>query len=90
MEALNNTILDCLEKGKDFGLATIMTQKGSTPRTSGSRMVVLRDQTIFGTIGGGMVEAMAIEACLDCLDQKTCQIREFNLDKELNLGRHNE
>ncbi|WP_022667341.1 XdhC family aldehyde oxidoreductase maturation factor [Desulfospira joergensenii] len=86
MEALNKKILECLTHGTAFSLATIMTHKGSTPRTSGSKMIVLRDRTLFGTIGGGLVEARTIETCLASLENKSALIREFNLDNELKTG----
>lgn len=86
MEDLNHKILECLTRGMTFSLATIMTHKGSTPRTSGSRMIVLQDRTIFGTIGGGLVEAKTIDACLASLEDTSSRIREFNLDGEMKKG----
>ncbi len=86
MEFLNQHIVDCLAEGNAFAVATIITNKGSTPRTAGSKMVVLKDKTIHGTIGGGLVEAMVIDACLDLMDQNRCSIREFSLDNELKDG----
>ena len=44
-------------QGIPAALATIVTSKGSTPRKAGSRMLVLNDGTIYGTIGGGIGEA---------------------------------
>jgi xanthine dehydrogenase accessory factor len=43
-------------------LATVVRTKGSTPRHPGSKMVVLEDGTISGTIGGGKIELEVIEA----------------------------
>lgn len=86
MEILNQKILDCLKQGEPFGVATIMTDKGSTPRTSGSKMIVLKDRTIYGTIGGGIVEAMVIDASLNLIEQQRCKIMEFTLNKELSEG----
>ena len=48
--------------GQDVVLATIVSQSGSTPRTAGTRMLILADGSIVGTIGGGIVEARVIEA----------------------------
>jgi len=86
MELLNQQILDCLEHRNTFAVATILTHKGSTPRTSGSKMVVLKDKTIHGTIGGGLVEAMVIEACIELIEKNRCMIKEFTLDQELKDG----
>jgi xanthine dehydrogenase accessory factor len=86
MELLNRHILDCLKKGDPFALAAIIRHKGSTPRTSGSRMIVLPDRTILGTIGGGLVEAQVMDTCLDLIPEKTCRIRSFTLNQELKDG----
>ncbi len=42
-----------MEKGKELAIATITSAKGSTPREVGTKMVVLGDGSIHGTIGGG-------------------------------------
>lgn len=86
MELLNQHILDCLHRNETFSIATIITNQGSTPRTSGSKMIVLENKTIHGTIGGGLVEAMVIDACLDLMEQNRCSIRDFTLDHELKDG----
>ena len=83
MESLTQDILNCLNQGNPFALATIITHKGSTPRTSGSKMVVLGDGQLYGTIGGGLVEARVIETCLEMMSIPQCQIKSFILDQEL-------
>lgn len=41
-------------------LATIVSKKGSSPRAAGTRMLVGKDGSITGTIGGGCAEATVI------------------------------
>jgi len=89
MESLTQDILNCLNQSTPFALATIITSKGSTPRTSGSKMVVLSNGQIKGTIGGGLVEARVIETCLGMIDMMPvlqCQIKSFILNQELKDG----
>ena len=38
-------------------LCTIVARRGSAPRSVGTKMLVLEDGTVSGTIGGGCVEA---------------------------------
>lgn len=83
MELSNKQILGCLEKGDPFALAAILSHQGSTPRTSGSRMLVMLDGTLLGTIGGGLLEAKVKHACLDLIRKKTCRIQPFSLNQEL-------
>ena len=86
MELSNRQILDRLRKGTPFAVAAILSHKGSTPRTSGSRMIVLPDGTIQGTIGGGLVEATVRDVCLSLIPEKTCRIQTFSLNRELKAG----
>lgn len=86
MELTNQQILECLEKGSPFALAAILSHQGSTPRTSGSRMIVLPDGTILGTIGGGLVEATVRDTCLTMIPKKNCRIQSFALNQELKAG----
>jgi xanthine dehydrogenase accessory factor len=83
MELSNQQILECLEKGTPFALAAILSHQGSTPRTSGSRMGVMPDGTLLGTIGGGLLEAKVKDVCLELIQKKTCMIQSFSLNQEL-------
>jgi len=47
--------------GETVALATIVRAQGSTPRATGAKMLVFRDGTIKGTIGGGEMERRVIE-----------------------------
>jgi xanthine dehydrogenase accessory factor len=86
MELSNQQILACLEKGAPVALAAILTHQGSTPRTSGSRMAVMPDGSILGTIGGGLLEARVRDTCLALIKKKTCRIQPFFLNQELKDG----
>ncbi|MFN0148317.1 MAG: XdhC family protein [Dehalococcoidia bacterium] len=50
-------IAGSMERGEPVVLATVARTRGSTPRKTGAKMVVRRDGTFFGTIGGGCGEA---------------------------------
>lgn len=86
MRSLIRESLDLLNNGIPFALAVIIGHKGSTPRTSGSKMLVRPDKSISGTIGGGMVEAKVINACIDLLDRSRSEIMDFNLDQKIKPG----
>ncbi|HNR14955.1 MAG TPA: XdhC family protein, partial [Thermodesulfobacteriota bacterium] len=60
MHKLMQTMIHHLEEGEDVVLATVIDSSGSTPRSTGSQMVVRANGTISGTIGGGLVEAEAM------------------------------
>ena len=58
---LLQSIYHLLEEGEDLVLATIIDHSGSTPRSTGTKMVVRSDGSIIGTIGGGLAEFHARE-----------------------------
>ena len=64
-------ILDILSGERDIyqraALATVVGRHGSAPRDVGTRMLVLEDGAIYGTIGGGYAEAKIIESCRSLL-----------------------
>ncbi len=57
MREILREVLDLLENAEPFALVTLVSQQGSTPRTAGAQMLVRRDGSIAGTIGGGLLEA---------------------------------
>jgi xanthine dehydrogenase accessory factor len=60
MENLYGDIAELLEKGESLVVASIFDTAGSTPRTTGAKMVIRENGSILGTIGGGRLEADAI------------------------------
>ena len=50
-----------------MALATIIVKKGCGPREAGTKMVVLEDGRIIGTIGGGCAEAEVITKARYCM-----------------------
>ncbi|NPV92491.1 MAG: XdhC family protein [Firmicutes bacterium] len=57
MKKLYQNMLELLRQGESFVRATILSSTGSTPRVAGAEMIIRRDGSIIGTIGGGMLEA---------------------------------
>jgi len=53
-------------------LATILKRRGSAPRSTGTKMLVLESGRTVGTIGGGCAEAAILQKALRCIrDHKT-------------------
>lgn len=52
------------EQGRRFVLATVIATQGSTPQKPGSKLVVLEDGSLLGTIGGGAIEKQIVDAAL--------------------------
>jgi xanthine dehydrogenase accessory factor len=70
-----------LKQGKPLVMATILSKKGSAPRSAGTRMIVHEDGSINGTIGGGWVEARVQKLAVDFFkNKKGASLQEFTLD----------
>ena len=79
MIRLEDEIVALLEAGESAALATIVGQTGSAPRTPGTRMVVRRDGSILGTIGGGRLEAEVIQTGLEVLRSGVSRLQHVTL-----------
>ena len=67
-----------------FAVATVVRTQGSTPQVVGAKLVVTGDETRpFGTLGGGCVEADAIDAARAVLAGGPASLREYRLTEEL-------
>ena len=56
-----------MEAHLQAALVTVVEVNGSAPRHSGSRMLVYDDGSIVGTIGGGAIEHLVIQAAIDAI-----------------------
>jgi len=61
MREIYTKIEELFQENRFCVLATIITQTGSSPRGPGTKMLILEDGSIVGTIGGGMLENRVIE-----------------------------
>lgn len=79
MNTLTEEIVNQLSAGKNIILATLISQNGSTPRSTGARMIIQSDGSIYGTIGGGQLEAQSIKIAKEIFVNHTSLIKEFHL-----------
>lgn len=63
---LEQRIADLLEAGQQAVLMTVISREGSAPRGAGTR-ALLTSQGLLGTVGGGALEAAALEMARQCL-----------------------
>lgn len=75
LEALFN------DKYKDVpkAVVTITSRKGSSPRDVGTKMAVLKDGTMIGTIGGGCVEAELRQKAFSVIDNMNCELIKVDM-----------
>jgi len=80
----NQACLNLNQQGKAFVLITIIGVSGSTPRNSGTKMVVSQNEN-YDTIGGGHLEYKAIKQAKALLkkNQDSQSIEHFQLGSQL-------
>jgi xanthine dehydrogenase accessory factor len=79
-------ITDTLAKGRSVVAATIVTNEGSTPRTAGSKMLVFADDSIAGTVGGGLAEGMVMTAAAEVSGSGVAQLMDFDMTGQADKG----
>lgn len=85
MSSLYQKIID-IENGSDIAaLCTIIATKGSAPRKTGAKMLVYKNGSIDGSIGGGALEKKVIEQALEVLKNNSAKIVIHNLVTELAM-----
>jgi xanthine dehydrogenase accessory factor len=78
-ETLYRQVAELLEQGRRCAMVTIIDTKGSTPRQAGAKMVVTEDGEVFGTVGGGCVEADMFALAQEALDRREHLTRTIDL-----------
>lgn len=71
-----------IDSGNELAIATITKSEGSTPRGKGTSMIVLRDGSIHGTIGGGALEKHVIGLCIVAIKEGQSESVDLPLDSK--------
>ncbi len=81
-------IVETLAQGEAVAIVTVTKASGSVPRGVGSKMLVWRDGTIDGTVGGGTMEERVIVEAREALVDGRARYREylFTSDAENSVG----
>lgn len=82
-EQLSYHARDLIEKGEDFVVAKVVDTKGSAPRKKGAVLLMKKDGSTLGTVGGGLLEAETEKLCKKTFETKERDhIYEFTLDEK--------
>lgn len=66
-------------KNESGALCTIVASHGSTPRHTGSKMLVYSDRRILGSVGGGQMEDQVIREALAAMQDGKPRLLKYNL-----------
>ncbi len=79
-------IVEIIKSGQEAALVTIINASHSTPRGVATKMLVRPDGSIRGTIGGGIVEAEAINIAIEAIRIGKPQRHLFSLSPDKEPG----
>ncbi len=85
MRELAKHIIAAQDAGLDLVLVTVVESMGSTPRHVGSQMLVSSAGLVCGSIGGGAIEAHAIDAARAMVGKALCSMESMGLQKSLGM-----
>lgn len=73
--------------GGDFVVVTVAATRGSVPGKTGAKLLAGRDGWIEGTVGGGRIEARALEVAGELLDssEETTRLVCWNLQRDIGM-----
>jgi xanthine dehydrogenase accessory factor len=79
MTNIYQSVLTLIEKGEAGALCTIIDSSGSTPRHTGSKMLVYSSGKFTGTVGGGEVENRVLLEALETIKDGKTRMLEYNM-----------
>jgi xanthine dehydrogenase accessory factor len=87
-EAVYDAVLQAIRHNQPACLLTVIEARGSTPRETGAKMLLRGDGSTVGTIGGGAVEAAALERARAALSCGDSQLEQYSIrgESEDDLG----
>lgn len=71
--------------GRPAAMVTVIAENGSTPRSSGARMLVYADGSIVGTIGGGNFEHKCIAQAIEAIEARVPRRYAVHLTRDLGM-----
>jgi xanthine dehydrogenase accessory factor len=70
---------ELLDAGVSFALCTVVSARGSVPGKAGAKMIVLRDGSQFGTVGGAGLEERVKDLGRKCLEERQTLTHKYEL-----------
>jgi xanthine dehydrogenase accessory factor len=70
-------VAEFLRERKRFALAVVMKDAGSTPRKAGTKAIIDEEGSIWGTIGGGLLESEARKIAMEAIQSGKPKVFDF-------------
>jgi xanthine dehydrogenase accessory factor len=85
MRDVTEALLALLEAGEPGALATVVKTSGSTPQAPGARLLLCADDRRVGTVGGGAIERLVIDALYEVRKQGLSRLVACDLGRDLGM-----
>ncbi len=86
VQSVFESILQLIQRGERGALATIVSARGSVPQVVGARLLLKRDGTTVGTVGGGAVEQHVLSLLERALQGEPAILCELDLAGDLGMS----
>ena len=73
---------DWRDAGREAALCTVVNTWGSSPRPTGSQLLVDADGAFIGSVSGGCIEGAVIRVALEVIDSGSPRLLEFGVSDE--------
>ena len=84
MQSVFRESLELSHKGEPFAIATVVRTKGSSPQKAGAKLLIRKDGSGVGTLGGGCVEGDIWFAAKEIMrDHGGAEYRDYYLNEEI-------
>lgn len=87
MEVQNENVFQLAEQwfaeGRRLAIATVIETWGSSPRPSGSQLLVDSDGNFSGSVSGGCVETAVISEAMMVMNENKARILEYGVSNEM-------
>lgn len=79
MDSIYQAVAELEKNGESGALCTIISTRGSTPRHSGSKLLVYSDGQFTGTVGGGEVESRVIQEAIESMRDGRPRLLKYDM-----------
>jgi xanthine dehydrogenase accessory factor len=78
----HQAVVDCIDEGRQIALAVVLNATGSTPRSAGTKAIIDATGSIWGTIGGGLLESEAQRRAIEAIRTRGSALFDFKMAGE--------
>ncbi len=79
---IHRKIVELIDGGRSLAVATVLSVQGSTPQQPGAKAAIDAAGHIWGTVGGGPVEAEAQRAAVEACRSQSPRVLAIHLDSD--------